>query len=270
MKIVSWNVNGFRSNIACEGTFKKNFTYDDLIDSNLKQLIDKHDADIMCFQETKCSEEIGSRFLPNDEIYPFKYWCESRGEARRGSGYSGTSIWCKKEPLHIKYELEDFTNDTARFIYIEYEEFALINMYVPNSGSNLEFRRDYWDVKLKNLMDSISKPFILTGDFNVVHNDIDIWNPKSLKQAKMPGLFKHERDMFELYLENYVDVFRELHPDKKEYTWWNTITKSRASNKGWRIDYFLIQKKFRSLINTCSIDSSIMGSDHCPIILTIV
>ena len=76
--------------------------------------------------------------------------------------------------------------------------------------------------------------------------------------------------MFELYLENYIDVFRELHPDKKEYTWWNTITKSRASNKGWRIDYFLIQKKFSSLINTCSIDSSIMGSDHCPIILSLV
>jgi exodeoxyribonuclease III len=270
MKIVSWNINGIRSNIICEGTIKKKFIYDELIDSNLKELIDKHDPDIICFQETKCSEEIGSIILPNDKLYPFKYWNESKGEGRRGSGYSGTSVWCKKEPTFVTNELEDFKNDSGRFIYLEYDEFSLINMYVPNSGGNIELRKDYWDIKLKKLMDSkIDKPFILTGDFNVVHERIDIWNPNTLSQGNVAGLLPHERFMFNQYLVNYSDVYRELNPGKKEYTWWNTITRSRASNKGWRIDYFLIQKKFLNLISMCTIDNAIMGSDHCPILLSL-
>ena len=143
-------------------------------------------------------------------------------------------------------------------------------MYVPNSGSNVEFRKDYWDVNLKKLMDSkMDKPFILTGDFNVVHEKIDIWNPYTLNKANMPGLLKHERDMFNSYLENYVDTFRYKYPEKSMYTWWNTITKSRSVNKGWRIDYFLIQKKFIDIIIDSSIDNDIMGSDHCPICLDI-
>lgn len=268
MKVVSWNINGIRSNIVSEGTLKKKFTYEELKESNLKQLIDKHNPDIICFQETKCSEEIGSKFIPNDTLYQFKYWNESKGEGRRGSGYSGTSIWCKKEPNIIKYEFDDFSNDSGRFIYIEYDEFSLINMYVPNSGGNIEFRKDYWDIKLLQLMNNISdKPFILTGDFNVVHTELDIWNPLTLKKENMPGLFKHEREMFTNFLVNYVDTFREKYPNEKKYTWWNTITKSRTVNKGWRIDYFLIQKKFIHFIKDSTIDNDIMGSDHCPICL---
>ena len=95
MKIVSWNINGVRSNIVSTGTLKKKFIYNELQESNLKQLIDKHNPEVICFQETKCSEEIGSRILPNYELYPYKYWNESKGEGHRGSGYSGTSIWSK-------------------------------------------------------------------------------------------------------------------------------------------------------------------------------
>ena len=85
----------------------------------------------------------------------------------------------------------------------------------------------------------------------------------------MPGLLTHERYMFNKFLIDYADIYRELHPGKPEYTWWNTITRSRACNKGWRIDYFLIQKKFLNLISTCTIDNAIMGSDHCPILLSL-
>ena len=270
MKIVSWNINGIRSNIICEGTLKKNFVYNDYIDSNLKGLIDKHDPDIICFQETKCSEEIGKRIVPNDKLYPFKYWNESKGELRRGSGYSGTSIWCKKEPLNVKYCFEDFNNINGRFIYIEYENFSLINMYVPNSGSNLEYRRDYWDIKLKKLIDNfIEKPFILTGDFNVVNEPIDIWNKYALQKGNFAGLLPHERNMFKKILENYEDTFRYKYPFESKYTWWNTITKSRSKDQGWRLDYFLIQKKYINLVEDSVIDNDIMGSDHCPIILCI-
>ena len=112
MKIISWNINGIRSNIVCEGTFKKNFTYDKLQDSNLKILLIKYDPDIICFQETKCSSEIGSKILPidKDKLYPYKYWNESKGEGRRGSGYSGTSVWCKSEPNFVNYEYDKLLN----------------------------------------------------------------------------------------------------------------------------------------------------------------
>ena len=185
---------------------------------------------------------------------------------------SGTSIWCKKEPINVKYAFEDFSDISGRFIYIEYDEFSLINMYVPNSGSNLEYRKDYWDAKLKNLMDSPQfndKPFILTGDFNVVYESLDIWNAFALQQGKMAGLLLHERAMFGKLLENYVDTFRHKYPFESKYTWWNTITKSRSKDQGWRLDYFLIQKKFINLVEDSIIDNDIMGSDHCPIILSL-
>ena len=269
MKIISWNINGIRSNILSSGTLKKNFIYDEIqTDSNLSQLIEKHSPDIICFQETKCSQEIGNKIIPSSKVYPFKYWNESKGEARRGSGYAGTSIWCKEKPINITYELEDFKNENGRFIYLEYSTFCLINIYVPNSGSNIEFRKDYWDIKLKKLMDTqLEKPFVITGDFNVVHTEKDIWNESNLKQARFPGTLLHEREMFSSFLENYIDIYRYKYPNKKEYTWWNTITKSRELNKGWRIDYFLIQKQFIHLVSDCSIDNFIMGSDHCPILL---
>lgn len=271
MKIVSWNINGIRSNIISQGSLKKNFTYDKLLDSNLKNLIDKHDPDIICFQETKCSEEIGSKILPNNDLYPFKIWNESKGEGRRGSGYSGTSIWCKDKPLDIKYEFEDFKESWGRIIFLEFSDFYLMNMYVPNSGGNLEYRKE-WDINLKKLIDLSQyndKPFILTGDFNVVYESLDIWNPQTLRIGKMPGLLLHERMNFSKILENYIDTFREKYPNRQQFTWWNTITKSREVNRGWRIDYFLIQKKFINLVLDSYIDNDIMGSDHCPILLSL-
>ncbi len=267
MKIISWNINGIRSNVVCEGTLKKNFNYDKLQDSNLKVLIGNYEPDIICFQETKCSSEIGSKILPDDDLYPYKYWNESKGEGRRGSGYSGTALWSKIEPNFVNFEYDNFNDDYGRFIYVEYETFCLINIYVPNSGGNYDYRKE-WDLKLKKVMDSIQKPLIITGDFNVVSESIDIWNNQPFRLENSPGLYKHEKVMFHSFLENFIDVFRYKYPTKdKKYTWWNTITKSRLQNKGWRIDYFLIQKKFITFVKDCLILDEIMGSDHCPILL---
>ena len=197
----------------------------------------------------------------------YKYWNESKGEGRRGSGYSGTSVWSKIEPNFVNFEYDNFNDDYGRFIYVEYETFCLINIYVPNSGGNYDYRKE-WDLRLKKVMDSIQKPLIITGDFNVVSESIDIWNNQPFRLENSPGLYKHEKVMFHSFLENFIDVFRYKYPTKdKKYTWWNTITKSRLQNKGWRIDYFLIQKKFITFIKDCLILDEIMGSDHCPILL---
>ena len=264
MKIVSWNINGIRSNIGCEGKFSGNLT--ELNECNLKQLIDKHDPDIICFQETKCGLDTGEKI--NIDKYPYRYWNESKGEGRRGKGYSGTSIWSKIKPINVQYNFNNFDNKEGRFIFSEFNDFSLINMYVPNSGTNFEYRINDWDKNIKKLIDDYTdKPLIVTGDFNVVNDVNDIWNIKTLMKADSPGVFKQERDMFHSFLENYVDIYRYKYPDKKEYTWWNMRTKSREKNQGWRIDYFLIQKNYSDQIKDCFIDNSIYGSDHCPILL---
>ena len=143
-------------------------------------------------------------------------------------------------------------------------------MYVPNSGTNFDYRVNTWDKSIKSIIDSfVDKPLIVTGDFNVVHKEEDIWNPKTHQKGGSPGVLKEEVSMFSTYLENYVDCYREIHPNENKYTWWDMRSKGREKGRGWRIDYFLIQSKFKNMIKDCDIDNQIYGSDHCPIVLEI-
>ena len=270
MKIISWNINGIRSNIVCDGKLAASGV-SVLDECNMKILIDKHDPDIICIQETKCPISLGNKILPNYDSYPYKYWNESKGTGHRGTGYSGTSIWSKVKPMNVLYEYMNLCNTSGRFMYAEYKEFSLINMYVPNSGTNFEYRTTEWDKNINDIINGhMEKPLIVTGDFNVVSTELDIWNPKTLEKAKSPGVFKEERDMFKLFLENYTDLYRYKYSDEKKYTWWDMRSKGRERGNGWRIDYFLLQDKYLDMVKDCTIDNSIMGSDHCPIILEIL
>ena len=187
MKIVSWNINGIRSNIICDGKFSGRLN--EYPKSNLKNLIDKHNPDIICFQETKCGLDTGEKI--NVEMYPYRYWNESKGEGKRGKGYSGTAIWSKIKPKNVYNSYNDFVNNHGRFQLIEFTNFSLINIYVPNSGTNFEYRTNIWDKSIKKLIDDYkSKPLIITGDFNVVNNEIDMWNPETYRKHKSPGIFK--------------------------------------------------------------------------------
>lgn len=279
VKIVSWNVNGIRSNIFCEGSLKKNKkVYTELNASNLKILVDEYKPDIICFQETKCSEEIAKQFQFSE--YPYKYWNESKGEKHRGPGYSGTSIWSKIEPEFVdnKFIEEDFVfeNNEGRFLIAKFPNFDLINVYVPNSGTNFEYRIKEWDKNIYDILSrSIKKPLIYTGDLNVVSEKLDLWNPdildlKIMTPEKHNGLLKEERSNFSDLITslNYVDIYRHLYSESKDiYTWWDQRTKMRVQNKGRRIDFFLIHNEYLELIQDTEILSDIHGSDHCPILL---
>ena len=294
VKIVSWNVNGIRSNIICKGSLKKSKKiHNELSECNLKELIDKYDPDIICFQETKCSEEIGKQFQFPE--YPFKFWNESKGEKHRGPGYSGTSIWSKIEPKFVdnKYISDDidFINNEGRFLMAKFEEFDIINVYVPNSGTNYDYRIKEWDKNIHNILmeyQNIDKPLVYTGDLNVVSTGKDIWNPQTLPKIKVDsftdkkqieflknknGLLIEERDNVKILINdlNYLDVFRHLKPDiKDKYTWWDQRSSARTQNKGRRIDYFLIFNKYIEIIKNTDVLDDIYGSDHCPIILEIL
>ena len=293
VKIISWNVNGIRSNIICEGSLRKSkMIYKELTECNLKNMIDKYNPDIICFQETKCSEEIAKQFQFSG--FPFKYWNESKGEKHRGPGYSGTSIWSKIEPLFVdnKYVSDniDFVNHEGRFLIAKFEEFDLINVYVPNSGTNFKYRMDKWDANIKNILleyVSIDKPLIYTGDLNVISDEIDIWNPEILPTTqfgslseeaqveflrRFNGLLLEERHNIKVIYNDlkYLDVFRYMNPNKKDkFTWWDQRKKTREENKGRRIDYFLILDRHIGHVKTVDILDDIYGSDHCPILIEI-
>ncbi len=252
MKIVSWNLNGINS------TFKK-----DLIPT-----ITKLNADIICFQEIKVSEKTIDPQIDELSSNYNKYW----NQAER-KGYSGVMILTKKKPLSVKFGLrnKNFDNE-GRLITLEFDEFFIINAYVPNAGRGLPrlpFKLEY-NINLIKYMNSLKrkKHVILCGDLNVAHKEIDLKNPKNNK--KTAGFTQEERDSFsDLLNKGYIDTFREFIKEGGHYTWWSYRNNARERNIGWRLDYFVIDKEFISDIENSEILPDIMGSDHCPIQLDI-
>ena len=247
MKLISWNVNGIR---AC---VKKGFL----------DYFNEQDADIFCIQETKLQE---GQIDLNLEGY-YQYWNYAKKK-----GYSGTAIFSKKKPLSVSYGLNIEEHDQeGRIITLEFENFYMITVYTPNSQTGLA-RLDYrmkWEDDFKAYLKdlNIRKPVILCGDLNVAHKEIDLKNPKN--NINNPGFTVFEREkLTNLLDEGFIDSFRYLYPDKEFiYSWWSYRFNARKNNAGWRIDYFLTSDKLQDKIEDALIDTEILGSDHCPVIL---
>lgn len=262
IKIISWNVNGIRSKSMNIKTKENTLNPE----SNLAQLLAKENPDILCLSETKCQCKNVKELK---QLFPFQYQTWSCSEPKLG--YSGTVIMSK-----IKFELlgkipglEE--NNQGRSQLIEFATFYLAHVYVPNSGTNQEYRETVWDKKIYEFLKSYkkkSKPLIYCGDLNVVADTLDIYNPEIIKRGKSPGVKPFERTNFKQLLNiGYVDVMRYLNPKKQLWTWWDARSRARLKDRGWRLDYFLTQKP--SIIKTSNILKSVMGSDHCPIELVI-
>lgn len=249
MKIVSFNVNGVRAII------KKSFIED------MKQL----NADIICLQETKASvEQVKEALIDLSNDY-FIY----ANEADR-KGYSGTAIISKIEPISVSYDINiDQHDKEGRVICAEFNDFYLITVYVPNSGSELlrlEYRQT-WDAAflsyLKNLEET--KPVIVCGDFNVAHKAIDLARPKP-NYNKSAGFMQEEIDGMDAFTSNgLIDSFRFINGEEVKYTWWSYRGGARDKNVGWRIDYFLVSEVLKTRLKEAFILKEILGSDHCPV-----
>ena len=248
-KLISWNVNGLR---AC---VKKGFL-DFFNDVN---------ADIFCVQETKLQE--GQIELNLSGYYDYWNYAEKKG-------YSGTAVFTKEKPLSVKRGIGIKEHDTeGRVLTLEFEEFYLVNVYTPNSKQGLA-RLDYrmvWEDVFRNYLKDLekNKPVILCGDLNVAHKEIDLKNPKN--NRKNAGFTDEEREkMTELLDAGFIDTFRYFYPDAEGiYSWWSYRFNARANNAGWRIDYFLVSECLKSKLDDAKIYTSIEGSDHCPVELTI-
>jgi len=253
MRILSWNVAGIRA------TIKKN---------HLSFLTSGY-YDVVCFQETKATAEQVN--VPDDlnKIYPYRYWRSTMGTTQR-RGFSGTSIWCKTAPIAEIDPPE--IDEEGRITALEFDKVIIVTVYTPNSqkpGTDRHmFRTGAWDHIFREYICQLNsrKPTIVCGDLNVAHHDIDIHNPNK-NRNKSAGFLDDERDNFQQHLnEGYVDAFREKNKEPNNYTYWDQrMPHLRKTNRGWRIDYFLVPNKIKKKIKTCRILKEQLGSDHCPI-----
>lgn len=252
MKLISWNVNGIRAGI------KKGF----------EEKYAEMDADIFCVQETKAQDDQVTEALSGIQdrhIY-------SHSAVKKG--YSGVAVISKEEALGVSHGIGIEEHDQeGRVITLEYPEFYLVNVYVPNSGAGLkrlEYRSE-WDRDFATFLKSLNagKPVIVTGDFNVAHQAIDLARPKP-NYNKTSGYTQTEIDGMDGLLNvGLIDSFRKLHPDKVQYTFWSQRFGAREKNVGWRIDYFLVADLLEAQIKSAFILDQVMGSDHCPLGLEI-
>ncbi|HPE34841.1 MAG TPA: exodeoxyribonuclease III [Bacteroidales bacterium] len=248
MKFISWNVNGIRA----------------IVQKNFFKELEILNPDMLCLQETKAQDD-----QVTEALFGIKYHLYSNSAQKKG--YSGTAVLTKTKPLNVTRDIGVAEHDTeGRVICLEYNDYFVVNVYVPNSGADLkrlEYRQE-WDrafyTYLKNLEQS--KPVIVCGDFNVAHKPIDIARPKE-NYNKTAGYMQQEIDGMDHLIEGgFVDTFRYFYPDKTEmYSWWSFRAGARTRNIGWRIDYFLISPSLKSILKNAFIHMEIMGSDHCPV-----
>ena len=248
MKFISWNVNGLRA--VCGKGFSEVFT--------------TLDADFFCLQETKMQEgQLDLAFLGYQS-----YWNYAEKK-----GYSGTAIFTKHQPLNVEYGIGiDIHDHEGRVITLEMNDFFLVCCYTPNSQDGLkrlEYRMSWEDAfraYLKRLDEK--KSVILCGDLNVAHEEIDLKNPKTNRMNA--GFTDQEREKFSTLLASgFIDTFRTLYPEQVTYSWWSYRFQARQKNAGWRIDYFVTSQRLLERIEDAKIHTEIMGSDHCPVELTL-
>lgn len=248
MKIISWNVNGIRA----------------IQQKGFQTALDRIKPDILCLQETRAQpEQVAAILECNDGFH-----LSASGAAKKG--YSGTAILSRIEPKNVIHGIGIEAHDQeGRTLTAEFDDFFLVNVYVPNSGNEL-IRLDYrshWDSDFLAFLKTLEarKPVIACGDFNVAHQEIDIARPKA-NYNKTAGYTQVEIDGFSRLLDaGFIDIFRQRNPETVAYSWWSFRANARAKNIGWRIDYFVISPSLEARVRDAIILGDVMGSDHCPV-----
>lgn len=253
MKIITYNVNGIRAAIT----------------KGLLNWVKATDADILCFQEIKATEDQISK----EEFKTLGYTAYAFPAQKKG--YSGVAIFTKEVPKHVEYgcgiEKYDFE---GRIIRADYSTFSVLNVYMP-SGSSGEDRQVFkfgWMEDFLVYISELRESFpnlIVCGDYNICHKAIDIHNPKS--NAKTSGFLPEEREWMSTFFNSgFIDAFRHFNEEPHHYTWWSYRAGSRGKNLGWRIDYHAVTEPMKSKLKRSVILPDAIHSDHCPVLLEIM
>jgi exodeoxyribonuclease III len=263
MKIYSWNVNGIRS-VLKKGLFQP--------------FLASHRPDVLCLQETKA--ERGQ--IEIDVQGYHEHW-----NSAVKKGYSGTAVFSRQAALAVingfpksfaeRYrfadELERDSSEEGRVITAEFPKLYVVTVYTPNAKddlSRLALRHKQWDPAFLAYCKQLEKkkPVVFCGDLNVAHTELDLANPGPNRGKK--GFTDEEREGFQHFLDaGFVDTLRLFAKGNGHYTWWSPFANSRARNVGWRIDYILVSAKLRDAVQAAEIHADVMGSDHCPVSVTL-
>ena len=248
MRIITWNLNGLLSSVHSDAL------------APIMQL----EPDVLCLQEIRTVKE---PVIFRDYHH---FWNHSKRD-----GYSGTAVLTRQQPLRVISGFgSDGEDNEGRVITVELPDSFITCVYAPNSQKNLQ-RRAYrlnWDARFRRLAVRLreEKPAVLCGDFNVTRAENDIYEENLRQYWAQLGYASDERSNFETLLEEgFVDAFRHLYPEERSYTWWSNRLNKRRDNRGWRLDYFLVDESISDAILEVRHLTEICGSDHCPVLLEI-
>ncbi|TAL68577.1 MAG: exodeoxyribonuclease III [Bacteroidetes bacterium] len=264
MKIISWNINGYRA-ITGQNPSKR---YDKVSkDNKLFAFIEQENPDIIMLQETKASPEQIAQELISPEGYEYYY-----NSSREKKGYSGVAVFTKIKPKNVndsigvpRFDIE------GRILELHFSDFVLFDVYFPKGyedSERLNYKLEFYDdfFNYVEMLRKKKKNIIIAGDYNTAHHEIDIARPK--ENITVSGFMPVEREKLD-WIEKlgYVDTFRIFNKDAGNYTWWSQRGRARENNIGWRIDYFFVTKNMLAKLKNSYHKPDILGSDHCPVFL---
>jgi exodeoxyribonuclease-3 len=250
MKIISYNINGIRSAMS----------------KGLVDFMQQSNADIFCFQETKADkEQIPDAYIFEVAGYKHHFW-----HSAQKKGYSGVAIFSKVKPTKVQYGFGvDAYDAEGRFICADFDNISVASVYIPSGSSGNErqaYKMQWLDFFFEyiNKLKTIKKNLIICGDYNIVHKPIDIHDPVGNKNSS--GFLPEEREWLSKFIDNgYIDSFRYFNQEAHQYSWWTFRSGAREKNKGWRIDYCMVQETLRNKLKDAGIMQQIVHSDHCPV-----
>jgi len=249
-KIITYNVNGIRA----------------ALNKGFADWIKEENPDILCIQETKAQpEQIDSKVFEDQDYHCYWYSAVKKG-------YSGVGILTKQKPDHVEYGMgiRKYDNE-GRFLRADYGNISVISVYHPSgsSGNERQAFKMQWLSDFQNYIKELRKSrpnLIISGDYNICRLWTDIHNPS--KQQHLSGFLPEERDWFQSFIDDgYIDSFRKFNEDEHNYTWWSYRANARANNKGWRIDYHMVNSEFEEHIKNAGILADVKHSDHCPAVV---
>ena len=254
MKVITANVNGIRA------AQKKGFF----------EWLKKQKADVVCIQEIKAQ----AHQLEAEIFYPKNY--HSYYFEAEKKGYSGVGIYCREKPDNVVIGLGEGWEDMdaeGRYIQADFGSLSVASIYLP-SGSSSDERQQVKYSFMDRFTDTLKsmkrkrRDYILCGDWNIVHKEIDIKNWKS--NQKNSGCLPEERAWLDQVFGpmGFVDAFREVNQQADQYTWWSNRGQAWANNVGWRIDYQIVTPNLRDSVKSAAIYKAQRFSDHAPLTIT--
>lgn len=264
MKIITWNINGYRSITGQNPSTRYGVK---TTENKLFDYIAIENPDIICLQETKASvEQIDQKLICPQGYFAYYNSCKTK------KGYSGVAVFTKQEPKQISFGLGNpLFDDEGRIQELTFDSFALLNIYFPKGYTDherLNYKLHFYDYILDYVRKNKNKNFIISGDYNTAHKEIDLARPKD--NINTSGFIPIEREKLDILVDmGFADAFRLINDAPGYYTWWSQRGRARENNVGWRIDYhFLNTTLTKSIINAYHQPNQ-MGSDHCPVVLEI-